>query len=32
VLMRGATYEVSGPAENIGFKNRELLLRLRHVV
>jgi SPP1 family predicted phage head-tail adaptor len=30
-IMRGVTYEVSGPPENLNMENRELLLRLRHV-
>ena len=31
VIVRGVTYEIAGPAVNIDMKNRELLLRLRHV-
>ena len=30
-IIGGVTYEIVGPPENIGFKNRELLVRLRNV-
>ncbi len=31
VLIGGLPYEISAPPENIDMKNKELLLRLRHV-
>lgn len=31
VVMRGETYEIAGPPENLGMRNQELLIRLRRV-
>lgn len=30
-IVGSVTYEIAAPPENLGFKNREMLLRLRHV-
>jgi len=30
-IVGGVTYELAAPAENLNMKNREILLRLRHV-